>query len=84
MTRRAGERTSVASPSASLADNVTVTDESSFVLTLCALATGAAFGGLTTIASVSLSVSGPPAPLWPRSSLSTVSVSGPTKPRSGS
>ena len=52
MTRRARDREAErSSPSASLADNVIVFDVSSFVLTLCAAATGATFGGTTTIAS---------------------------------
>jgi hypothetical protein len=66
-----------ASPSASLADSVIALGVSSLVLTLCASATGVALGGTTVIASVSMSVLAPPAPVWPRSSLATVSVSGP-------
>jgi hypothetical protein len=51
--------------------------EASLVVTLWAAATGGSFGGRTVNASKSVSDSAPPAPLWPRSSLSIVSVSGP-------
>ncbi len=65
------------SPSASLADSVIVFAVSSFVLTVCAAATGATLGGWTTIASMSVSVCGPPAPLCPASLVATVSSSSP-------
>ena len=67
------------SPSASLADNVIVFAVSSLVLTDCHAATGATFGGTTLIARLSPSISGPPDPLFPRSLMLTVSVSGPVK-----
>ena len=51
-----------------------VSGVSSSVVALSSTATGGSFTGLTVIATVSVSVNGPPLPVLPRSSVLSVSV----------